>query len=106
MLERLDFSRDLHFHTRTTMDTLDYSGQQINQGSKLVMTAAGSVMRQLISELPSDFSLPEPFTNARMAGPGICVIQGPAFTSHPRARQQMGPLKNPWKGCGTCLACH
>ncbi len=93
VLERLDFSRDLHFHTRTTMDTLDYSGQQINQGSKLVMTAAGSVMRQLISELPSDFSLPEPFTNARMAGPGICVIQGPAFTSHPRARQQMGPLK-------------
>jgi 4-hydroxy-3-polyprenylbenzoate decarboxylase len=93
VLERLDFSRDLHFITRTTMDTLDYSGQQINQGSKVVMTAAGQVTRQLVPELPSGFSLPEPFSDARMAGPGICVIQGPAFTSHPRARQQIGPVK-------------
>lgn len=93
VLERLDFSRDLHFTARTTMDTLDYSGQQINQGSKVVMAAAGPVRRQLVTALPPDFFLPEPFTGARMAGPGICVIQGPVFTSHPRARQQMGPLK-------------
>jgi 4-hydroxy-3-polyprenylbenzoate decarboxylase len=93
VLERVDFSRDLHFITRTTMDTLDYSGQQINQGSKMVMTAAGPVTRRLVPELPSGFSLPEPFSDARMAGPGICVVQGPGFTSHPRARQQIGPVK-------------
>jgi 4-hydroxy-3-polyprenylbenzoate decarboxylase len=93
VLERLDFSRDLHFITRTTMDTLDYSGQQINQGSKVVMAAAGPPRRRLVTALPPDFSLPDPFSGARLVAPGICVIQGPAFTSHPRARQQMGPVK-------------
>ncbi|HMI01460.1 MAG TPA: UbiD family decarboxylase, partial [Pedobacter sp.] len=27
VLSRMDFSRDLHFHTQTTIDTLDYSGE-------------------------------------------------------------------------------
>jgi 4-hydroxy-3-polyprenylbenzoate decarboxylase len=93
VLERIDFTRDLHFFTRTTMDTLDYSGQQINQGSKLVMAAAGPVKRRLYEELPAGLSLPDTFLDVRMAGPGIWVIQGPAFTSYPRARQQLGPLK-------------
>jgi 4-hydroxy-3-polyprenylbenzoate decarboxylase len=93
VLERIDFTRDLHFFTRTTMDTLDYSGQQINQGSKLVMAAAGPVKRRLAADLPGDFTLPDTFSHALVAGPGICVVQGPAFTSYPRARQQLGPLK-------------
>ncbi len=40
-LRRIDWRRDLHFHTRTTIDTLDYSGQGLNRGSKVVMAAAG-----------------------------------------------------------------
>ncbi|MCE9534698.1 MAG: UbiD family decarboxylase, partial [Planctomycetes bacterium] len=35
MLERVDLQTDLHFQTRTTMDTLDYSGTGLNEGSKL-----------------------------------------------------------------------
>jgi 4-hydroxy-3-polyprenylbenzoate decarboxylase len=93
VLERMDFTRDMHFVTRTTMDTLDYSGQQINQGSKVVMAAAGPPRRRLVTELPQDFSVPDSFSVARIAAPGICVIQGPPFVSHPRARQQMGPVK-------------
>jgi 4-hydroxy-3-polyprenylbenzoate decarboxylase len=93
VLERLDFTRDLHFVTRTTMHTLDYSGQQINQGSKVVLAAAGPPRRQLVTELPRDFCLPDSFSGAGMAAPGICVIQGPPFVSHPRARQQMGQVK-------------
>jgi 4-hydroxy-3-polyprenylbenzoate decarboxylase len=93
VLERVDFSRDLHFVTCTTMDTLDYSGQQINQGSKLVMAAAGPVKRRLGPTLPVQFSLPDGFSHAVMAAPGIAVIQGPAFTSYPRARQQISPVK-------------
>jgi 4-hydroxy-3-polyprenylbenzoate decarboxylase len=93
VLERVDFSRDLHFVTCTTMDTLDYSGQQINQGSKLVMAAAGPEKRRLGPTLPVQFSLPDGFSHAVMASPGIAVIQGPAFTSYPRARQQISPVK-------------
>ncbi|HKJ98787.1 MAG TPA: UbiD family decarboxylase [Desulfotignum sp.] len=93
VLERLDFSRDLHFFTRTTMDTLDYSGRQINQGSKLVMAAAGPVKRQLCRQFPEPFSLPDDFSHAMMAGPGMAVIQGPAFGSYAMAGRQMNRLK-------------
>ncbi|MCM2266116.1 MAG: UbiD family decarboxylase, partial [Desulfuromonadales bacterium] len=36
LLERVDWRRDLHFQTHTTIDTLDYSGHGFNQGSKVV----------------------------------------------------------------------
>src|SRR5207248_6878833 len=41
LLERVDWRRDLHFQTSTTIDTLDYSGTGLNAGSKLVIAAAG-----------------------------------------------------------------
>ncbi|MCF8113336.1 MAG: UbiD family decarboxylase [Desulfotignum sp.] len=93
VLERLDFSRDLHFFTRTTMDTLDYSGRHINQGSKLVMAAAGPVKRKLCTQLSGQLSLPDGFSRALMAAPGMAVVQGPAFTSYPRAGQQINQIK-------------
>src|SRR5262249_13112433 len=37
LLERVDWTTDLHFQTRTTIDTLDYSGEGLNAGSKLVI---------------------------------------------------------------------
>src|SRR5512145_3357973 len=37
ILERVDWQRDLHFQTSTTMDTLDYSGKGLNRGSKVVI---------------------------------------------------------------------
>src|SRR5206468_1537755 len=36
-LARVDWRRDLHFQTCTTIDTLDYSGGALNEGSKLVI---------------------------------------------------------------------
>ena len=47
LLERVDWTDDLHFQTRTTIDTLDYSGHGLNQGSKVVMAAAGPKRREL-----------------------------------------------------------
>ncbi len=41
LLERADWRRDLHFQTCTTIDTLDYSGDGLHQGSKVVIAAAG-----------------------------------------------------------------
>ena len=76
MLYRTDFSRDLHFITRTTMDTLDYSGISLNQGSKLLWAAAGEPVRRLIAEIPADLTLPGGFSDARMFAPGILVCKG------------------------------
>ena len=79
LLERIDWSRDLHFQTRTTIDTLDYSGSGFNEGSKLIMAAAGPVRRSLPTELPADLRLPVPFTNPRICLPGILAVEGPEW---------------------------
>ncbi|MBU2430620.1 MAG: UbiD family decarboxylase, partial [Proteobacteria bacterium] len=76
LLERLDLKSDLHFSTQTTMDTLDYSTRDINQGSKLVIASAGDKRRILGTQFPADFSLPREFHCAHIAAPGIAVIQG------------------------------
>lgn len=75
LLERVDWQNDLHFQTRTTIDTLDYSGSGFNQGSKLVIAAAGPKRRELGTELPRDLSLGEGFQNPRIALPGVLVIE-------------------------------
>lgn len=82
IFERIDLSRDLHFHTNTTIDTLDYTGDGLNSGSKVVFAAAGNKKRDLAIELPKDFELPRPFNNAKLAFPGMVTIESPAFTSY------------------------
>jgi len=52
VLERIDLTRDLHFYTKTSIDTLDYSGDGLNEGSKVVIAAAGNIIRELCTELP------------------------------------------------------
>lgn len=89
LLERVDLTRDLHFITRTTIDTLDYSGNSLNEGSKLILAAAGSKKRELCRELPSGVDLPDGFRNMRMMAPGIMVIEGPRNTL---ARTEQDPL--------------
>lgn len=89
ILERIDLSRDLHFHTNTTIDTLDYTGDGLNSGSKVVFAAAGSKKRELAKELPAGFALPSPFHACKLALPGIIAVEAPAFTSYQREERLM-----------------
>jgi 4-hydroxy-3-polyprenylbenzoate decarboxylase len=93
LLERVDLSSDLHFLTRTTMDTLDYSTAEINTGSKLVVAAAGPKRRKLATLFPQGFCLPDGFFDPGFAAPGMVVLQGPKFSSYPSANEQMNGLK-------------
>jgi 4-hydroxy-3-polyprenylbenzoate decarboxylase len=79
VLRRVDWSNDLHFQTRTTIDTLDYSGHGLNQGSKVVIAAAGPVRRMLPAELPAGFRLPGGVRDPRVVMPGILAVQGPPY---------------------------
>lgn len=88
LLERLDPARDIHFLTRTTMDTLDYSGISLNQGSKAVLAAAGPRKRELGTTLPALPDLPPGFRDARLFAPGILLLSGPP---HGRARDEPDP---------------
>ncbi len=81
VLERIDFTRDLHFYTKTTIDTLDYSGSDLNTGSKVVFAAAGEVKRELLKEMPSTFGLPRPFNNCKLAMPGVVAVEAPKYVS-------------------------
>ncbi len=81
LLERIDWSRDLHFQTRTTIDTLDYSGDGLNQGSKLVMAASGAKRFELSLDLPQSFALPQGFCKPRWCLPGVLAVQGTAAVS-------------------------
>ena len=79
VLARVDWRRDLHFQTCSTIDTLDYSGSGLNEGSKLVIAAAGPPRRELPGEL-TGLTLPEPFTAPRLCLPGVLAVEGPAFS--------------------------
>lgn len=75
LLERLDLERDLHFITQTTIDTLDYSGNGLNRGSKLFIAACGKKRRVLSTEF-NDAAFPLP---AKLILPGILLVEGPPF---------------------------
>ena len=82
ILERIDPTRDLHFQTNTTIDTLDYSGDGLNTGSKVVFAAAGTKKRELAHELSANFDLPRPFNKAKVVIPGVLAVEGQPFTTY------------------------
>ncbi len=82
LLERIDWTRDLHFETSTTMDTLDYSGTGLHQGSKVVMAAAGPKKRELSARLPENFPISMGFEKPVFLMPGVLVLKAPPFQNY------------------------
>jgi 4-hydroxy-3-polyprenylbenzoate decarboxylase len=72
ILERMDFSRDLHFYTNTTIDTLDYSGENLNSGSKLVLAAYGEPLRILTTNIPE--AIRNLNADAHLIMPGVIAM--------------------------------
>jgi len=83
VLERVDWRRDCHFHTETTIDTLDYSGSGFNVGSKLVVAARGPAVRTLPHDLPAAVPLPDGFAAPRVCLPGVVAVEGPPILPRP-----------------------
>jgi 4-hydroxy-3-polyprenylbenzoate decarboxylase len=81
VLARIDWRRDLHFHTRTTIDTLDYSGPALHEGSKVVLAASGPELRTLCTEIPGELPLAAGFSGPRLVMPGVLAINGPPSSS-------------------------
>ena len=89
VLERVDWTRDLHFQTRTSIDTLDYSGTDLNSGSKVVIAAAGEKKRTLANELKGTFPLPDNFSNPKIILPGIIAITASKYETNGKAIEQL-----------------
>ena len=89
VLERIDLSRDVHFYTNTTMDTLDYSGTGLNSGSKVVFAAYGEVKRELCKEVPPVLKELSVFENASIVMPGVIAIRATKFSHYDQAHTEM-----------------
>lgn len=72
--ERIDPHRDLHFYTQTSMDTLDYSGESLNAGSKLVIAANGPKIRSLCTSVPDLFHTQNVFSTYTLIIPGVVML--------------------------------
>src|SRR5207253_3070224 len=67
----------------TTIDTLDYSGGRLNEGSKVVIAAVGPPVRSLPDRLPAGLRLPEGFSEPRVALPGVLVVENRSAATGP-----------------------
>ncbi|MDF2435755.1 MAG: 4-hydroxybenzoate decarboxylase subunit [Bacteroidota bacterium] len=103
VLERVDLTRDLHFYTRTTIDTLDYSGEDLNSGSKVVIAAAGEKLRELGTEL-KNFSLPDGFSNPKVVMPGVIAITANKYADKPSGDKDIFYLSSHLSNSGIDLS--
>ena len=89
-LERIDFTRDLHFQTKTSIDTLDYSGTGLNSGSKVVLAVYGEPLRKLCNVTPACLANEK----AALVMPGIIALQKNKFISYEEAKKEMDGLNS------------
>ncbi|WP_413381021.1 UbiD family decarboxylase [Alkalihalobacillus sp. 1P02AB] len=92
LLERIDLQRDIHFQTNTTIDTLDYTGTGINQGSKVIFAAAGDKKRDLCQEVPQSLKEHKTIQAARFVQPGVMAINKPRFETYEKTQEEMKEL--------------
>jgi 3-polyprenyl-4-hydroxybenzoate decarboxylase len=72
VLARADFRTDLFLFANLSMDSLDYAGPRINEGSKGVLLGVGDPIRELPRQLPP---LDASVSSAAVFCPGCLVVQ-------------------------------
>lgn len=92
ILERIDLKRDIHFHTNTTIDTLDYSGTGLNTGSKVVFAAYGDVVRTLTTTIPKVLESLSNISYPALIMPGVIAILGGKFESYAKTEYEIDQL--------------
>jgi 4-hydroxy-3-polyprenylbenzoate decarboxylase len=94
IFERIDWKRDVHFYTNTTIDTLDYSGTGLNMGSKAVFAAYGNKIRTLCTSIPDVFETTNTFCNQQLVMPGVIALQANKFSSYEKRQEEIRLLNN------------
>ena len=83
VLERARMETDLFVLPNLAMDTLDYGGAKLNEGSKGVLLGLGEPIRELPRALHGP--LPEDCPRARVFCGGCVVVEGPLWSRDPNA---------------------
>jgi 4-hydroxy-3-polyprenylbenzoate decarboxylase len=112
ILRRIDLTRDIHFYTNTTIDTLDYTGTGLNTGSKVVFAAYGNELRNLCIEVPQCLKEVQFIQNVKLIFPGTICIQTKKFINYKDAAEEINILKqqlqqriNELKDCPLIIIC-
>jgi 3-polyprenyl-4-hydroxybenzoate decarboxylase len=87
ILARTHVETDLYVFSNLSMDTLDYTGPTVNEGSKGVWLGLGDPVR----ELPRHFTgtAPSGVTDVRVYCGGCLVVTGPSHSSEPDAASRL-----------------
>jgi UbiD family decarboxylase len=88
LLARTHPETDLYVFSNLSMDTLDYTGPAVNQGSKGVWLGLGDPVR----ELPRHFgaaAVPRGVTDVRVFCGGCLVVGAPAYADEPGAAARL-----------------
>ena len=88
ILARTQPETDLYVLSNLSMDTLDYTGPAVNEGSKGVWLGLGDAVR----ELPREFSaaaVPAGVTDVRVFCGGCLVAGGPSYAIEPAAAERL-----------------
>lgn len=94
VMKRIDLTRDIHFYTNTTIDTLDYSGNALNKGSKVVFAAYGDEKRSLCNAVPDELEPNRLWNSAVLVMPGVVCIGISIFTTYENAQIEINELDN------------
>ncbi len=78
LLERTRPETDLYVFSNLSMDTLDYTGPRVNEGSKGVWLGLGDPVRTLPREFRAT-DIPPGVRDVRVFCPGCLVITGPSY---------------------------
>jgi len=88
ILARSRFETDLYVLSNLSMDTLDYTGPDVNFGSKGVLLGLGEPIRDLPAEV-SSAETPAGIDHLEVFCPGCLVVDGPGFASEPNAAERL-----------------
>ncbi|MDX6614631.1 MAG: 4-hydroxybenzoate decarboxylase subunit [Blastocatellia bacterium] len=96
VLARFNPQTDLFILANTSMDTLDYTSGQVNEGSKAILMGLGEAVR----ELPREFraAVPSGISQVEVFCPGCLVVQGSTYSDDPgqAARIAREPSFSDW----------
>ena len=96
ILARTDVRTDLYVFSNLSMDSLDYTGPKVNEGSKGVWLGLGDPKRSL----PRAFSgeLPQGFARPTVYCGGCLVVEGPSFVDEKGAPARLARAESlrPW----------
>ncbi len=88
ILERADFASDLFVFSPVSQDTLDYTSDKMNEGSKAILMGLGNRRFLLQPVLHAELKNPL-FRNQKIYAPGVLVVEGPPWKEHNSAPEQL-----------------